>query len=96
MKDLYYANLYAIYGGLLTDSQADITDSYYGLDLSLSEIASEKGVTRQAVADALKKSRAQMDKFESIVGAFKLKKAISAFAETLPEGERKILTKILE
>ena len=91
MKDLYYANLYAVYGGLLTDSQADITESYYGLDLSLSEIAAEK-----AVADALKKARAQMDKFESIIGVLKLKKAIADFAQTLPEGERKGLIEILE
>ncbi len=96
MKDLYYANLYAVYGGLLTDSQADITESYYGLDLSLSEIAAEKGVTRQAVADALKKARAQMDKFESIIGVLRLKKAIADFAQTLPEGERKGLIEILE
>ena len=58
--------------------------------------AAEKGVTRQAVADALKKARAQMDKFESIIGVLKLKKAIADFAQTLPEGERKKLIEILE
>lgn len=96
MRDLYYANLYSLYGGLLTDSQEDITECYYGLDLSLSEIATENGVSRQSVADALRKARAKLDKFENTLGLYALRKKLFEFAETLDEEEKKKLTDILE
>lgn len=96
MRDLYYANLYALYGGLLSDSQEDITECYYGLDLSLSEIADQKGVSRQSVADALKKARVKLDKFENTLGLYTLRKNLFEFAETLNEEEKKKLTEILE
>ena len=40
-----------IYGKLLTKKQLNILDNYYNLDLSLSEIAENEGITRQAVRD---------------------------------------------
>ena len=95
-KDLYYANLYSLYGGLLSSQTSDVTDMYYLLDLSLSEIADQKGVTRQSVADALKKARAKLDKFENALGLYALRKNLFEFSETLGEEEKKKLTAILE
>lgn len=42
-----------IYKNMLTDRQADIVDLYYNQNLSLSEIADEIGVTRQAIRKSL-------------------------------------------
>ncbi len=64
MKDLKYLQLWDAYGPLLTDVQREICEKYYMYDLSLSEIAEEKGISRQAVSDALKTSRELLDFYE--------------------------------
>ncbi len=64
MKDLTYLQLWDAYGALLTDTQREICEKYYLYDLSLSEIAEEKGISKQAVSDALKTSRELLDFYE--------------------------------
>lgn len=64
MKDLKYLQLWDAYGAMLTDNQREICELYYMCDLSLSEIAEQKGVTKQSVSDALSKSRAILDEYE--------------------------------
>ena len=50
MKDfVYYNNLYDIYSELLTDNERETFRDYYQEDLSLSEIADEKSVSRSAI-----------------------------------------------
>ena len=64
MKDLKYLQLFDTYGALLTDTQREMCEQYYIYDLSLSEIAEEKGVSKQSVSDTLKKSRELLDYYE--------------------------------
>lgn len=64
VKDFKYLQLWDLYGGLLTDNQREICNLYYGFDLSLSEIAEQKGVSKQSVSEVLKKSRELLDGFE--------------------------------
>lgn len=64
MKDLKYLQLWDAYGPLLTDTQRELCELYYMCDLSLSEIAEEKGISKQAVSDTLKKSRELLDYYE--------------------------------
>ena len=52
-KSVKISMLPEIYKNLLTEKQADISDLYYNQNLSLSEIADESGVTRQAVRKSL-------------------------------------------
>lgn len=62
-------NLYLdFYGNLLTDKQREIMTLYYDLDISLSEIATEVGTSRQAVYDAIKVSENTMKSFEQKLG----------------------------
>ncbi len=61
---LHYLQLWDAYGPLLSDTQQEVCERYYLCDLSLSEIAEEKGISKQAVSDALKKSRALLDFYE--------------------------------
>ena len=64
MKDLKYLQLWDCYGPLLTDTQRELCELYYMCDLSLSELAEEKGISKQAVSDTLKKSRELLDYYE--------------------------------
>lgn len=58
-------SLWDVYGGLLTDAQREIADMYFNLDLTVSEIAEEKGMTRQAVSDCMKNCKRRFEEYES-------------------------------
>lgn len=60
-----------IYGKLLTEKQLNILDNYYNLDLSLSEIAENENITRQAVRDIMKKGENKLFEFEEKLGIMK-------------------------
>ena len=54
-KNIKMSILCQIYGKLLTEKQYQVLDDYYNNDLSLSEIAENLNITRQAVRDNIKK-----------------------------------------
>ena len=60
-----------IYGALLTKKQYEIIDDYYNQDLSLSEIAENNEITRQAVRDILKKGEKKLFEYEEKLGFMK-------------------------
>ena len=60
-----------IYGKLLTKKQLNILDNYYNLDLSLSEIAENEGLTIQAGRDIIKKGENKLFEFEEKLGIMK-------------------------
>ena len=53
-----------IYGKLLTQKQYDIINDYYNNDLSLSEIAENNNITREALRDILKKGENKLFEYE--------------------------------
>ena len=62
--DLHFLQLWDLYSPLLTTTQREITDLYFNYDLSLGEIAEQKGVSRQSVSDCLSKCRKQLETYE--------------------------------
>lgn len=56
--------LYDFYGALLTEKQANVMALYHEENLSLSEIAAEFGISRQAVHDTLKKAEMALADYE--------------------------------
>lgn len=56
------------YGELLTDRQRDCFTMHYNEDLSLSEIAELRGVSRQAVWDLIVKAEASLRDIETKTG----------------------------
>ncbi|MBQ8309046.1 MAG: DNA-binding protein [Clostridia bacterium] len=66
--DLNFLRLWDMYSPLLTATQREITDLYFNYDLSLGEIAEQKGVSRQSVSDCLGKCRRQLEKYEEKLG----------------------------
>ena len=63
-KNVEISMLNEIYGKLLTKKQYEIIDNYYNKDLSLSEIAENNEITRQAVRDILKKGENKLFEYE--------------------------------
>ena len=53
-----------IYGKLLTEKQEEFIEDYYNNDLSLSEIAENNNITRQAVRDIIKKGEKKLFEYE--------------------------------
>lgn len=56
--------LLEIYGKLLTEKQYQMLEDYYNHDLSLSEIAENQNITRQAVRDNIKKGENKLFELE--------------------------------
>lgn len=107
MKDLHFLRLWDIYNGLLTNTQREITDLYYNCDLSLAEIAEEKGCSRQSVSECLATCRKQLEEYEEklhflrmlteeTLSASFLATDISKAAEAFPEEYRNEIEEILQ
>ena len=63
-KHIEIGMLCDIYGKRLTQKQYEIINDYYNNDLSLSEIAENNNITRQAVRDILKKGENKLFEYE--------------------------------
>jgi len=63
-KNVKISMLCEIYGKLLTNKQLEILTDYYNNDLSLSEIAENNQITRQAVRDIIKKGENKLFELE--------------------------------
>ena len=63
-KKVEISMLWQIYGKLLTEKQYEYIDYYYNEDLSLSEIAENDNITRQAVRDIIKKGERKLFEYE--------------------------------
>ena len=63
-KKVEISMLWEIYGAMLTEKQNEYIDYYYNQDLSLSEIAENDGITRQAVRDIIKKGERKLFEYE--------------------------------
>lgn len=56
------------YGGLLTEKQAEVMRLYFDEDVSLGEIGSMTGVSRQAVHDIIHRSEQKLHSYEEKLG----------------------------
>ena len=70
-KNVEISVLCQIYGKVLTEKQYEIINDYYNNDLSLSEIAENNGITRQAVRDIIKKSENKLYELEEKISLMK-------------------------
>ena len=70
-KNIKMSILCQIYGKLLTEKQYQVLDDYYNNDLSLSEIAENLNITRQAVRDNIKKGENKLFEYEEKLGFMK-------------------------
>ena len=67
-KDLRISYLLDFYGEMLTETQREAVDAYYNQDMSLSEIAADRDISRQGVRDAIKRAEQQLTDMEERLG----------------------------
>ena len=96
-KNVKISMLLDTYGKLLTEKQYKLLDDYYNNDLSLSEIAENNEITRQAVRDILKKGEKKLFEYEEKLGIMKktieLEGKINEVCEEIEKIENKISDK---
>ena len=103
-KNIKISILCQIYGKLLTEKQYQVLDDYYNNDLSLSEIAENLNITRQAVRDNIKKGENKLfeyeEKLQIMKATLKNEKKIEDILEQITEIQTnysdKKISKILE
>lgn len=93
-KNVEISMLCQVYGKVLTEKQYELLDDYYNNDLSLSEIAENNNITRQAVRDIIKKAENKLYELEeqiSLLSKYKeQEKIISNIQEELGKMEELI------
>ena len=67
-KTLEMTMLFDFYGDMLTEKQREYFDLYYNEDLSLGEIASNVGISRQGVRDIIVRAESTLLEFEKKTG----------------------------
>lgn len=92
-KNVKISMLCEIYGKLLTEKQLKILEDYYDNDLSLSEIAENQKITRQAVRDIIKKGENKLfeleEKLEIMKRMFKQEERIAVILSEITRIEEK-------
>jgi len=72
-KNVKISMLLDLYGSLLTDKQFNLLNDYYNNDYTLSEIAENEGITRQAVRDNLIKGENNLLEYDGKLKMLKKK-----------------------
>ncbi|MDR1697492.1 MAG: helix-turn-helix domain-containing protein [Erysipelotrichaceae bacterium] len=67
---LYLGALFDLYGPLLTTKEQGLFHQYHFLDLSLSEIATNLLISKQAVSDALRNIERKLLNYEAKLGFY--------------------------
>ena len=85
------ALLYDFYGELLTENQKNVYEDVVLNDYSLSEVAEEKGISRQGVHDLIKRTNKALTEYEDklhLVERFlHIKEKVSQIQETVEQAE---------
>ncbi len=103
-KNVKMSLLCQIYGKLLTKKQFNVLEDYYNNDYSLSEIAENYNITRQAVRDNIIKGEKKLFEYEEKLGIMKktleqeqqIEKILSELAKIEKKFSDKKIASILE
>ena len=82
-KNLQIGYLLDFYGDILPERKRSVMDMYYNEDLSLAEIASEIGISRQGVRDMIKKTEDELFFYENKLGLAQKLKSVEEYANRL-------------
>ena len=92
---IYYNELYDYYGSLLTDKQKSYYEDYYFNDLSLSEIAINNNVSRNAVHNQLKIVVEKLEFYENNLKLYEKRKKIDKIINRLDDSIKRELEELI-
>lgn len=92
MNKIYLNEIYVYYKELFTDKQQIYFEDYYMNDLSLSEIAENYGISRNAVHNQLKIVEEKILYYEEVLGLKRKKEEVNKLL--LDKVDQKTLDKI--
>lgn len=74
MEDfIKFNNLFSLYSSLLTETQREIFEDYYGENLSLQEIADNRGTSKSFVGKTIKECEQKLLDYESKIHKLEIK-----------------------
>ncbi len=82
--------LYDFYGCLLTEHQQEIYELVAYQNLSLNEVAEQKGISKQAVSDLVRRATAQMRGYEKSLGLIERFRRIRSGCDRLTEAAKEL------
>ena len=82
---IYYNELYDLYGKLLTDKQQEYFENYYFNNLSLSEMAENYGISRNAIHKQLKIVIDKLNDYEDKLGLNKKLKVLDSIIKEIKD-----------
>ena len=91
---LRYTELLNLYQNLLSPTQKEILDDYYSYNLSISEIAENRNISRSAVEDAIKKGKRKLEEFDKKLSGLKVIELLDSIKSQT--NDKDILAKIDE
>lgn len=96
MQDrLYYIDLYDLYGELLTEKQQNYFEDYYFSNLSLSEIAENMDVSRNAIHNQIKDAEEKLKFYEEHLHLYERNKKIRNLLTELNEDLKQKIEELL-
>ena len=84
-KNMRISYLLDFYGEVLDEHTRTVMDTYYNDDLSLSEVATEVGISRQGVRHVIKKGEEQLLFLEERLGLAEQNEQLQSVAQLLEE-----------
>ena len=94
-KTIEVNNLIDIYGKFLTSKQLGIMIDYFKNDYSLTEIADNLKITKQAVKYSIGLSLDRLNEMEENLHLIKLKEELNKFLPNLDKDNQIVLSKII-
>lgn len=82
-KNIRLCKLFDAYGAILSQSQQDALGDFLNYDLTESEIAENKNISRQAVKDSIKKAISKLEELESKLHLFEKIQSLTKEIENL-------------
>lgn len=77
----YLCTLFDIYKDLLTETERETFISYYMEDLSLSEIAYDRGISKSSVGKTLNSAEEKLKEYEKLLNKEQIKKDLNSLLE---------------
>lgn len=71
-ETIRYVDLLSLYANLLSKTQREVLEDYFSYNLSISEIAENRKISRAAVEDAIKKGKNKLEDIENKMGSLKV------------------------